>query len=113
MEINVPRLSFAGHGAGDGPLLGARQRLEFRLSGEVLQDIHLPRNWNLWSETTGRGGLRGRQRRNRRAKLVLSIREGGGMLTRPLLNKILLDENLVKGLNDPEARVLIEWLVDR
>jgi hypothetical protein len=35
------------------------------------------------------------------------------MLTRPLLNRILGDEALVRGLGDPEARVLIEWLVDR
>jgi hypothetical protein len=35
------------------------------------------------------------------------------MLTRPLLNRILRDDSLVRGLTDPEARVLIEWLVDR
>lgn len=35
------------------------------------------------------------------------------MLTRPLLNYILRDEGIVRGLADPEARVLIEWLVDR
>jgi hypothetical protein len=35
------------------------------------------------------------------------------MLTRPLLNLILRDEALVRGLADPEARVLIEWLVER
>jgi hypothetical protein len=35
------------------------------------------------------------------------------MLSRPLLNRILGDEGLVRGLGDPEARVLIEWLVDR
>jgi hypothetical protein len=35
------------------------------------------------------------------------------MLTRPLLNRILRDEAMVRGLGDPEARVLIEWLVER
>jgi len=35
------------------------------------------------------------------------------MLTRPLLNAILLDEAIVRGLLDPEARLLIEWLVER
>ncbi len=35
------------------------------------------------------------------------------MLTRPLLNYILRDESLVRGLMDPEARLLIEWLVER
>jgi hypothetical protein len=35
------------------------------------------------------------------------------MLTRRLLNRIVRDESLVRGLADPEARVLIEWLVDR
>lgn len=35
------------------------------------------------------------------------------MLSRPLLNRILGDEGLVRGLGDAEARVLIEWLVDR
>jgi len=35
------------------------------------------------------------------------------MLSRPLLNRIVGDEALVRGLCDPEARVLIEWLVDR
>ena len=38
---------------------------------------------------------------------------GGRMLSRPLLNLIVRDEGLVRGLADPEARVLIEWLVDR
>jgi hypothetical protein len=40
-------------------------------------------------------------------------REGERMLTRPLLNQILFDEAMVRGLLDPEARVLIEWLVER
>ena len=40
-------------------------------------------------------------------------REGECMLTRPLLNRILRDENMVRGLSDPEARMLVEWLVDR
>ncbi len=44
---------------------------------------------------------------------VRTVREGEGMLTRPLLNLILRDDNLVRGLTDPEARVLIEWLVER
>ena len=35
------------------------------------------------------------------------------MLTRPLLNRILRDEAMVRGLSDPEARLLIEWLVER
>ena len=35
------------------------------------------------------------------------------MLSRPLLNQIVADEALVRGLADPEARVLVEWLVDR
>ena len=40
-------------------------------------------------------------------------RGGECMLTRPLLNRILRDEAMVRGLGDPEARLLIEWLVDR
>jgi hypothetical protein len=35
------------------------------------------------------------------------------MLSRALLNKLVADEALVRGLADPEARVLVEWLVDR
>jgi hypothetical protein len=35
------------------------------------------------------------------------------MLSRPLLNEIVCDERLVRGLGDPEARVLVEWLVDK
>lgn len=35
------------------------------------------------------------------------------MLSRPLFDSIMRDESLVRGLCDPEARVLIEWLVDR
>ena len=31
----------------------------------------------------------------------------------PLLSHILDDEALTRGLGDPEARVLVEWLVDR
>jgi hypothetical protein len=31
----------------------------------------------------------------------------------PLLSEILDNEALTRGLNDPEARILIEWLVDR
>ncbi len=32
---------------------------------------------------------------------------------RALLNPILEDEGLTRGLSDPEARILVEWLVDR
>lgn len=35
------------------------------------------------------------------------------MLAKPLLNHILDDEALTRGLADPEARVLVEWLVER
>lgn len=35
------------------------------------------------------------------------------MQSRPLVGHILQDEALTRGLGDPEARVLIEWLVDR
>lgn len=35
------------------------------------------------------------------------------MLTRPLLDRIVASESLVRGLGDPEASYLIEWLVDR
>ena len=35
------------------------------------------------------------------------------MLARPLLSDILTDEGLTRGLGDPEARVLVEWLVDQ
>jgi hypothetical protein len=35
------------------------------------------------------------------------------MLSRPMLNRIVRDEALVRGLGDPEARVLVEWLVER
>lgn len=35
------------------------------------------------------------------------------MLTRPLLRRILDDDALTRGLGDPEARLLVEWLVDR
>ena len=34
------------------------------------------------------------------------------MLARPLLSDILMNEGLTRGLGDPEARVLVEWLVD-
>src|SRR5690349_2346644 len=39
--------------------------------------------------------------------------EGGVMLAKPLLSDILTDEGLTRGLGDPEARVLVEWLVDQ
>lgn len=32
---------------------------------------------------------------------------------RALLNPILHDEGLTRGLGDPEARILVDWLVDR
>lgn len=35
------------------------------------------------------------------------------MLAKPLLNHILVDEALTRGLGDAEARVLVEWLVDQ
>ena len=35
------------------------------------------------------------------------------MLSKPLLSPILDDENLTRGLGDPEARLLVEWLVEQ
>ena len=35
------------------------------------------------------------------------------MLAKAMLNPILQDESLTRGLGDAEARVLVEWLVDR
>lgn len=35
------------------------------------------------------------------------------MLARPLLSHILGDDALTRGLADPEARILVEWLVDQ
>jgi hypothetical protein len=35
------------------------------------------------------------------------------MIAKPLLSHILDDEALTRGLGDPEARILIEWLVDQ
>lgn len=35
------------------------------------------------------------------------------MLARPLVNRIARDEALVRGLSDPEARILVEWVVER
>ena len=35
------------------------------------------------------------------------------MLARPLLSHILENDALTRGLADPEARVLVEWLVER
>jgi len=35
------------------------------------------------------------------------------MLAKPLLSDILRDDGLTRGLGDPEARLLVEWLVDR
>jgi hypothetical protein len=34
-------------------------------------------------------------------------------LTRPLLNDILKNDALTRGLGDAEARVLVEWIVER
>ena len=35
------------------------------------------------------------------------------MLAKPLLSHILENDALTRGLGDPEARILVEWLVDR
>ncbi len=35
------------------------------------------------------------------------------MRIKPLLNPILGDDSLTRGLGDPEARVLVEWLVEQ
>jgi hypothetical protein len=35
------------------------------------------------------------------------------MLSKPLLRPILDDDALTRGLGDPEARVLVEWLVEQ
>jgi hypothetical protein len=35
------------------------------------------------------------------------------MLAKPLLGDILRDDSLTRGLGDPEARVLVEWLVEQ
>ncbi len=35
------------------------------------------------------------------------------MLTKPLLSYILDNDLLTRGLGDPEARMLVEWLVDQ
>jgi hypothetical protein len=35
------------------------------------------------------------------------------MLAKPLLNHILEDDALTRGLGDAEARILVEWLVER
>jgi hypothetical protein len=35
------------------------------------------------------------------------------MVANPLLNHILSDERLTRGLGDEEARVLVEWLVEQ
>ena len=35
------------------------------------------------------------------------------MLTKEQLNPILADDALTRGLGDPEARMLVEWLVDQ
>src|SRR2546430_15893246 len=38
---------------------------------------------------------------------------GGGMRANPWVDYVLADEALTRGLGDEEARVLIEWLVDK
>jgi hypothetical protein len=35
------------------------------------------------------------------------------MVTKKVLNRILADDRLTHGLHDPEARILVEWLVAR
>jgi hypothetical protein len=35
------------------------------------------------------------------------------MLSKPILSYILDNEALTRGLGDPEARILVEWLVDQ
>jgi hypothetical protein len=35
------------------------------------------------------------------------------MLTKPLLSPILENDALTRGLGDPEARILVEWLVEQ
>ena len=35
------------------------------------------------------------------------------ILVKPLLNPILANESLTRGLADPEARILVEWLVEQ
>jgi len=35
------------------------------------------------------------------------------MLAKPLLSEILDNDAITRGLADPEARILVEWLVDR
>jgi hypothetical protein len=44
---------------------------------------------------------------------IRSSRKEPCMIARRLLTSILNDEALTRGLGDPEARVLVEWLVDR
>jgi hypothetical protein len=35
------------------------------------------------------------------------------MLAKPMLSQIVNDDALTRGLGDPEARMLVEWLVDQ
>ena len=35
------------------------------------------------------------------------------MLAKPLINIILSNDALTRGLADPEARMLVEWVVDQ
>lgn len=39
--------------------------------------------------------------------------DGDNMVTKSVLNRILADDRLTHGLHDPEARILVEWLVAR
>jgi hypothetical protein len=48
----------------------------------------------------------------RRAGTGRAVRKEQGMLARPLLSQVTNDA-LTRHLGDPEARILIEWLVDR
>src|SRR5438034_1190655 len=41
------------------------------------------------------------------------LTRGKGMLSKALLSPILEDDSLTRGLGDAEARVLVEWLVER
>jgi hypothetical protein len=42
----------------------------------------------------------------------IATRWGSGMRSTPLLQHVLRDEALTRGLGDEEARILIEWLVE-
>ena len=44
---------------------------------------------------------------------ALGPERGEGMRANPLLGHILNNDAVTRGLGDPEARVLVEWLVER